>query len=412
MKLPKPRYPSAIDFAQIQELSISASSMVQMVREHVFAPERVKKAPKLSAADIMEFAKIEDYKKFRYLYDKNEDLPRGNLISNRREFTVEENQAWQRRLRGQAVRNPAQAAGCTITVANFKGGVSKTTTAAVLAQGLSLRGHSVLLVDLDPQGSLSSLFGFLPDIDVEEEMTVAPLYAGETDTIEGAIRKTYWHGIDIVAASPALHNSEFILPSRQLSGRGFQFWSVLDSGLDSARDKYDVIIIDSPPSLSYTTINALMAADGIIMPMPPSALDFASSAQFWSLCVDLITAFYPDSEKPQKEFAFIDVLLSKCDPSVGVASTVRDWIVTAYGSRVLPIEIPKTSIADTASATFGTVYDLQPGSVAAKTVKRARLAYDAMVDRVEQQIQDVWKAQADAMAKLTEEVTAKERANG
>ncbi|MFD2274836.1 ParA family protein [Undibacterium arcticum] len=53
------------------------------------------------------------------------------------------------------------------------------------------------------------------------------------------------------------------------------------------RDDYDIIVIDTPPSLSYVTINAFMAADALIVPLPPNALDFASSAQFWSLFSDL-----------------------------------------------------------------------------------------------------------------------------
>ena len=89
-----------------------------------------------------------------------------------------------------------------------------------------------------------------------------------------------------MAAAPILYSAEFVLPSRQTrqpQGSGFEFWRVLDIGIDSIRDKYDVVVIDTPPSLSYTTINALLASDGIIMPLPPSALDFASSSQFWDL---------------------------------------------------------------------------------------------------------------------------------
>ena len=390
--------PANIDFQALQEISISSSSMVQLVRDHVFAPERTKRSPTFGTAELLEISEA-TLGRYKYLYDKEPSLPRGNIPGSRREFTLSEFRRWQRALRPEAMRNPETAAACTIAVSNFKGGSTKTTTAATLAQGLSLRGHSVLLVDLDPQGSASSLFGYLPDVDVSPDMTVAPLCEGVVTSVDSAIRPTYWAGVDIVAASPALHNAEFFLPSRHLRERGFEFWRCLDVGLDNARLKYDVIVIDSPPSLSYITINSLIAADGILMPLVPSALDFASSAQFWNLCVELIEGLYEGRGRPDKKYAFVDVLLSKVDPSVGVASAVRDWIISAYGSKVLPVEIPKTSVADTASATFGTVYDLMPGSVAAKTLRRAKTAYEAMVSHVESQVRGVWKAQHELATK-------------
>ena len=93
---------------------------------------------------------------------------------------------------------------------------------------------------------------------------------------------------------------------------------------------------------------------------------------------------------PEKKFAFIDVLLSKVNKSVGVSSQVRKWIIGAYGSKVLQVEIPLTATADTAAAAFGTVYDLETNDSIAKTLKRAKSAYDDFVDTIENQIQGIW----------------------
>lgn len=387
----EPLSPS-IDFAKLEQIAQAATAMVQSAREHMLAPGKTKKAPAMTIADICAITDVHRAK-FNYHYTSNLGLPRGVLNGNKREFAMDEAREWIHFLKPETARNANRSAGCTITVANYKGGVTKTTTVATLAQGLCRRGMKVLVIDLDPQGSCSALFGILADVDVAEEQTVMPLYTGEIDTIDSCIQKTYWPGIDIVAASPALYSSEFILPSRQRTEPGFEFWRVLDGGLDNARDEYDVIIIDSPPSLSYTTINALMCADGLLMPMPPSNLDFASSAQFWNLATDLIKTLYAKRGMPDKKFSFIDILLSKVDSSVGVSSAVRSWIYSAYGSMVMPVEIPKTSIAETASAGFGTVYDLVPGSVLPKTLKRAKDAYEDMVGYVEKQVQGVWKHQ-------------------
>lgn len=193
-----------------------------------------------------------------------------------------------------------------------------------------------------------------------------------------------------------LFGAEFALPARQSNDPGFEFWRVLDRGLDNAREKYDVIIIDTPPSLSYVTINALLAADGLIVPLPPSALDFASSSQFWELFSDLTNQLLRNRGQ-DKNFEFIDVLLSRVESSDTASTVVRQWILEAYGDKVLPIEIPKTSATATASAEFGTVYDLPRGSINAKTFDRARDAYDRMCELVEQQIQAVWALQLTEM---------------
>jgi chromosome partitioning protein len=159
------------------------------------------------------------------------------------------------------MRPPGQKA-ITVAVGNFKGGVSKTTSAMILAQGLSLRGHRVLAIDTDPQGSLTTLHGILPETEVDAEMTIGPLCEGSETDIRYAIRSTYWEGIDLIAAAPFLFSAEFALPARQMRDPSSRFWDVLNAGLDSVRDLYDVIVIDTPPSLSYVTINALWAADG------------------------------------------------------------------------------------------------------------------------------------------------------
>ena len=373
----------------IEQQAQKISMMMERIRESLLAPSAAKVPPSMSSAQMAELCGL-DKAKITYRMTRG-DLPQGTTVGNRRQWTLEESQVWMRDLRASHLR-PDGVAGITLTVANFKGGVAKTTSAVTLAQGLSMRGHKVLLIDLDPQGSATTLFGFLPDTDVEVNSTATNLFTGEEDDLQYAIRKTYWPGIDLVCAAPLLFSSEFVLPARQAKDPDFEFWRVLDYGLDGARDNYDVIVIDTPPSLSYLTINALMAADGVIMPLPPSLLDFASSAQFWDLFSDLCNQLLRGRGK-SKSFEFIDVLLSRVESSDTASSIVRQWVLEGYGDKVLPIEIPKTSIAASSSAEFGTVYDMAPGSANSRTVARAKDAYNRMCELIEQQIEAVWERQ-------------------
>ncbi|KAF1069363.1 MULTISPECIES: ParA family protein [Variovorax] len=378
--------------AQAQRIA----GMMDHIRTAMLAPTATKLAPALGSAQLADLCGV-DKSKIAYRLTRG-DLPAGSIQGNRREWSMGEAQLWSRDFRSEHMR-PKGAAGITITVANFKGGVAKTTSAVTLAQGLSMRGHKVLLLDLDPQGSATTLFGVLPDAEVDTEHTAMPLFAGDEDDLAYAIRTTYWPSIDLVCAAPLLYGAEFVLPARQAKDPGFEFWRVLDRGLDTLREAYDVIVIDTPPSLSYVTINALMAADGVIMPLPPSALDFASSAQFWDLFSDLCNQLIRSRGK-NKSFEFIDVLLSRVEASDAASSVVRQWVLEGYGDKVLPIEIPKTAVAATASAEFGTVYDLPRGSVSSKTFARARDAYDRMCELVEQQIRAVWARQLSENAML------------
>lgn len=381
-----------IDIPRIQALATRAQSMVEQIRGRLLAPEAKKVSPLYSASQLAALCGV-DKAHVNYRISKG-DLPSGQLTptGGKREFTLGEARQWARAYRSEKMRPVGQRAIC-IAVANFKGGVSKTTSAMILAQGLSLRGHRVLAIDIDPQGSLTTLHGILPEAEVDEDMTILPLCDGTSDDITPAIRPTYWDGIDLVAAAPFLFGAEFELPARQMKDQRSRFWDVLNMGMEHIRDKYDVIVIDTPPALSYVTINGLWAADGIVVPVPPSGLDFASSAQFWSLLADLGGGL--DKQEPEgarKVFDFLHVLLSRVDQADAASPAVRQWIQATYGEFVLPVEIPKTSVTSNKAAEFATVYDVQKYDGSAKTYKRAVDAYDRFVDLIEESVIEAWRA--------------------
>lgn len=379
-----------IDMARIATLATRAGSMVEQIRARLLAPEARKVSPKYSTAQLATLCGV-DKAHVAYRLTK-EDLPAGKLTptGGKRNFELPELRAWTRTYRADKMR-PVGKRAITIAVGNFKGGVAKTTTSMVLAQGLSMRGHRVLAIDCDPQGSLTTLHGILPEAEVDADMTVAPLCEGTETDIQYAIRSTYWDGLDLVAAAPFLFSAEFALPSRQMREKDIEFWNVLNAGLESVRDIYDVIIIDTPPSLSYVTINALWAANGIVVPVPPSGLDFASSAQFWALLADLGGNLEAQTAvERRKNFDFLHVLLSRVDSADPAMPAVRQWIQATYGEFTLPVEIPKTSVTSNTAAEFATIYDVQRYEGSAKTYKRAADAYDAFVDLVEQSVVGAW----------------------
>jgi len=146
----------------------------------------------------------------------------------------------------------------TIALSNQKGGVAKTTTCLSLGASLSEMGNSVLLIDLDPQAHLTLSMGLDPK---ELRRSVADALLGNTSLVSVS-RESAIRGLDIVPA-----NQELVVLEKVLyGGHGFQFR--LKNGLETMGDgPYDYVLIDCPPSLGTLTLNALAAANLLIIPM-------------------------------------------------------------------------------------------------------------------------------------------------
>lgn len=370
-----------------------AHEVVSQNRAAAAAPSAQKVPPEFNSAQVAELCGI-DRNKLEHRRRKG-GLPDGREEARRRMFTLKEAQEWVLEYRHSKSKRGCVAVGqmpkaVVIAAGNFKGGVGKSTTAATLAQGLSLRGHKVLVIDTDPQGSLTSLMGVAPET-LEDEDTILNVASGEAQTLADAIRPTYWSNIHLIGAAPRISAAQFHLPARAQKD-GVKFWSVLSNGLDEdILDLYDVVIIDTPPALDYLTINAFYAADILMVPLPPSAMDFVSSTQFWDLFVDLNEEFAEYGM--QKEYSFVNVLLSRVDANDTAAALVREWITEAYGKHLLPIEIPSTAAAKTAAAEFGTVYDATVAQQSARTYRRAYEAYERLIEITEDQLVRVWQSQ-------------------
>lgn len=386
--------------SNIMALADRAEDMMSAVRGELLSPNITKEAPSFNATQLATMCEV-DRNAITYRLSKEDDpLPKGkiNESGNRREFSLDEVLVWVREYRKRYLK-PAGTDAIAIAIANFKGGVGKTTTTMTLGQGLSLKGHRVLVVDCDPQASLTTLFGVLPATEVAAEDTILSVCLGTEQSIAPAIRSSYWPGIDIVAAAPILFAAEFSLPSRQKDDTSFEFWNVLNVALDPVRDEYDVILLDTPPSLSYVTINSIMAADGILMPLPPNALAAASATQFWRLFSDLAGDLV-ERRGVTKEFDFVRVLLTQVKMRGGLRSgaavddtvlAIKDWIAKTYGSKVLPVEIPETKAAEDSAANFGTVYDVAArDAIDPRTYKRALSAYEQVADHMEALIRASW----------------------
>ena len=160
-------------------------------------------------------------------------------------------------------------------VANQKGGVAKTTTTLSIAAALAERGQAVLVVDLDPQADLTFSLGYDPD---EIDPTVHDVLAGRVPLPKTILQHAE---MDIAPANIDLAGAEVVLLTK--TGREY----VLRAELDPLRDSYDAILIDCPPSLGVLTLNALTAADQVIIPVQCETLSHRGVSQLLETITDI-----------------------------------------------------------------------------------------------------------------------------
>ena len=154
-----------------------------------------------------------------------------------------------------------------ISVTNQKGGVGKTTTTGALLCGIAAKGNKVLGVDLDPQGSL----GFSLGVDIERGSSVYEVLRGDADIIE-AIKPAAVETLDILPSNILLSGADLEF---NRSGREY----LLKNALEPVMNKYDYIIIDTPPALNILTVNSYTVADRLIIPMAPDILSLLGISQ-------------------------------------------------------------------------------------------------------------------------------------
>lgn len=382
-----------VKLSQIKEYSELLNQLTDRLRKQITSPLSRKIPPEYTSTQVASMCNI-DRQRLNYLISKGV-LPEGKSQGNGRSriFTLKEAREWIKYESGIAQR-PEGVLGKVLLCANFKGGSAKTTTSMCMAQGLSLRGKKILLIDLDPQASLTELCGLYADNEIGEDDTVLPfIYAPESNSLSSRIQKTYWDEIDVIASHPSLFSAEFIIPSMLSKDPHLKFWGLLSEGIDELRTEYDYIIIDSAPSLSYLTINSLMAADSITMPLVPESLDFISSVSFWNLFSDLTSSF--EDLETDKEYDFISVLLSKVDNSPSSSSSVvRNWAKQAYSDWLEPVEIPLSSVMSNGALAISTVFDVGNWDGDKRTLMRIREPLESYCQSIDEYYAPIWAQEA------------------
>jgi len=381
------------DRTPLEFLRQRAEDVLSALRNDVFAPEGVKTLRKTwsisDAADL-----VGRSQQSIRLAEKEGKLPPSNrLDSGRRSgYTLEA----INHMRDVFGTRPWRAPGdepVIISFSNFKGGVGKSSFACHSAQYFAIRGYRVLLVDLDSQASTTTVFGFNPDLQITPDDTIGAYLLGEQHSLHYAIRKTHWPGIDLIPSALHFYGAEYELAA-QVSGN-VPLLESLRAGLDGVSESYDAIILDPPPALGLVSISALVAANALVIPVPPANIDFASTAHFFGMVIDTLESLRRHGVDPS--YKFLKVALSKFDERKSTQAAIAEMMGQVFGNYLLSTPIKDSAEIDNASARFETVYE-QPGPLTSREVHRRCLAYlDGLNRELEILVRRTWSSHHAAL---------------
>jgi chromosome partitioning protein len=305
---------------------------------------------------------------------------------------------------GPAFARETAARARVVAVANFKGGVGKTSLAAHLAQAAALEGLRVLAIDLDSQGSLTSLFGGRVE---DEWQTAFPLiardFARETVAAKGEgaldetlrealavrpsdiVQKTHWPGIDLIGAELNLYWAEVRIPVWRLEHRRWRLWDALTRALEEEGllASYDLVLIDTPPALGYLTINALAAADIVLVPTGASFLEFESTGRF----LDMLHTSFASIEEGENvanrmlglaetrfEWDALRLVITRYEPAQ--QAELATVMTAAFGPALASHRLERTALIGQAGERVNTVYEADPRDFNPRTWARGRAIFD------------------------------------
>lgn len=383
-------------------ISANASRLSSALNDHMrnsFRPESRKTLRKFQPAEVSELTGI-SLSNMRTRHQDG-DFPEVETDARgRRMYSAEEiyqiRQVMARTGRNGDAYLPGRREGDAlqvISIVNFKGGSSKTTTAVHLAQRYALRGYRVLAIDMDPQASLTTMFGYRPEIEFVEGGTIYDALRYEDPLpLSQVIRKTYFHNLDLAPAGLMLSEYETETAYALQHRIEPSFTQRLAIALDEVEANYDLVIIDCPPQLGFTTMTALLASTGLLITVIPSMLDVASMAQFLEMAGETVRTL--EEATGPIDWAFLKFLIARYEPTDVPQSQMAGFLRSILLDQVLNTAMLKSTAISDAGMTQQTIYELDPTQVVKKTLDRILESVNGVADEFEKTIQRAWSREA------------------
>jgi cellulose biosynthesis protein BcsQ len=404
---------------------MNARSLAQQaaVRRATFSPEEVKTLRPFSIWEIASFMFDMSADTIRKHLAEDPSLPQGAVLTEdgrQRWFTLAEINVLRRKLkvRGKRLlplRPPGRA--LRVAISNFKGGVGKSVVAQHFANAAALDGYRVLIVDFDPQATVTHAMGLT---EVDEENTVwgvmcrdlyreaariaatydraddcpypfgADLPAGVVEIgprrVDEFIQRTCWPTIDIIPSCANAAFVEFASAQYRAVHPAWTFFLCVDRYLNELpAEQYDFVIFDCPPAIGYQSLNAAYAADVLYIPTGPGYWEYDSTTSFLGQLADAmedIEAGFGEAARrwgfsAAKRFDALRVLLTRYESGNDLHRSMFDAYKDLFEDRVCRNPIELSRAVEQAGRFQMSVYEQDYREMTRETWKRARLSFDA-----------------------------------
>ncbi len=426
------------DHKDLHHLHEQSLKMQSWIRQQTFSPEMEKTLRRFSSWEVSELILKVNQSTFRGRLAADPSLPDGEVEEDGRQrwYSLEEINELRRKMKvNRKTLMPPRPAGkraFRAAIANFKGGAGKSTVALHFAHAAALDGYRVLVVDFDPQATLSHSMGLH---DVAEDHTVWGIMARdlikETDRMNSSsvaaasgtslpqrklpasirdmgldelrvndfIKPTAWPTIDIVPSCANAAFVEFASAQYRHLNPEWSFFAAVSRYLDAIPDDaYDLIIFDCPPAIGYQSMNAVFAADMLYIPSGTAYWEYDSTTSFIGqlsealedLSIGFDGTFPAGNMTLPKAFTDVRFLLTRFEPGNELHQAMYSAFQKVFGDRLAVHPIEMTRAVEQSGRFLSSVYEIDYRDMTRETWRRARATFDRGYEEFKASIVESW----------------------
>ncbi|MCX8951872.1 AAA family ATPase [Ruegeria sp. NA] len=425
------------DHTDLQAMNERSLAQQAAVRRATFSPADEKVLRPFSIWEISQFMFDVPADTLRKKLAEDPSLPQGATEDDGRQrwFSLAEINELRRRLRfrGKSLL-PQRPAGraMRVAVSNFKGGVGKTVVAQHLANAAALDGYRVLVVDFDPQATLThsmglaevrewnTVWGIMCRDLCREANRIADEYDDPADCpyptadelpedvqsigaqrVQDFIQRTSWSTIDIIPSCANAAFVEFASAQYRSIHKAWSFFGCVARYLDELPDdQYDLIVFDCPPAIGYQSLNAAFAADILYIPSGPGYWEYDSTTSYLGQLGDALEDITSGFERIAqdagitlpKRFDDIRVLMTRFEASNSLHVAMMDAFKNVFGADVCQNPIEMTRAVEQSGRFQMSVYEQDYRQMTRDTWKRARQSFDNAYSEFKDVVLRAWEA--------------------
>lgn len=434
------------DHTHLQAMNERSLAQQSAVRRETFSPSEEKTLRPFSIWEISQFMFDVPADTLRKKLIDDPSLPQGEVEADGRQrwYSLEEINELRRRLRFRGKKlMPERPKGraMRIAVSNFKGGVGKTVVAQHFAHAAALDGYRVLVIDFDPQATLTHSMGM---VEVKETNTVWGIMCRdlcrEADRImegyddpddcpypasdelpedvqsigaqkgQDFIQKTCWPTIDLIPSCANAAFVEFASAQYRSLHKAWSFFGCISRYLDELPDdQYDMIIFDCPPAIGYQSLNAAFAADILYVPSGPGYWEYDSTTSYLGQLGDALEEIsvgfkglaQDASLTLPKQFFDVKLLMTRFEPSNALHGAMVEAFRNVFGADMCQNPIEMTRAVEQSGRFQRSVYEQDYREMTRDTWKRARQSFDRSYAELKETVLKAWAENADVLEDKT-----------